>query len=288
MVVDGTLGAGGITSLLADRVGEHGRVIAIDRDADAVERARARFAAQTFVTLVHGNYADLLEILEDLGLDSVDAVALDLGISSIQLDDPIRGFSFRHDGPLDMRMDQAGATLTAEEIVNQWDEEDLMRILWDYGDERYARRIVSEIAKRRTTQPLTTTFQLRECVERAVPPQMLRQRLHPATKTFQALRIAVNDELRNLDKGLQAAITAIRPGGRLGVISFHSLEDTLVKNTLHVSATSCICPPQQPVCTCAHRASLFLPSRRAIKPDQTELSSNPRARSAQLRVAEKL
>jgi 16S rRNA (cytosine1402-N4)-methyltransferase len=287
-VVDGTLGAGGITALLLQSVGDSGRVIAIDRDGEAVERAKARFSANANVTPVHGNFADLAGILEQLGIDAVDAVALDLGISSIQLDDGRRGFSFRHDGPLDMRMDQSGETLTAAEIVNKWSEEDIANLIYDYADERFARRIAAEITKRRKSTPLTTTFQLRDCVEKAVPSAMLHRRLHPATKTFQALRIAVNDELLNLKNGLQAAINALRPGGRLGVISFHSLEDTLVKVTLHVSATSCICPPQQPVCTCAHRASLFLPSRRAIKPDQTELSSNPRARSAQLRVAEKL
>ena len=287
-VVDGTLGAGGITALLSQNVGESGRVIAIDRDGDAIERARGRFASAGNVTLVQGNFADLARILEELEIPAVDAVALDLGISSIQLDDGRRGFSFRHDGPLDMRMDQTGGTLTAAEIVNSWSEKEIVEILRNYADERFARRIASGIIKRRRTEPFTTTFQLRECVEHAVPAAMLHRRLHPATKTFQALRIAVNDELRNLESGLQATINALRPGGRLGVISFHSLEDTLVKVTLNVSATSCICPPQQPVCTCAHRASLHLLSRRAIKPDPAELSSNPRSRSARLRVAEKL
>jgi 16S rRNA (cytosine1402-N4)-methyltransferase len=287
-VVDGTLGAGGITALLSQSVGDSGRVIAIDRDGDAVERARGRFSSAGNVTLVQGNFADLTEILEKLGIEAVDAVALDLGISSTQLDDGRRGFSFRHDGPLDMRMDQTDDSLTAAKIVNQWSEEDIVEILRNYADERFARRIATEIIRRRRIELLTTTFQLRDCVERAVPSAMLHRRLHPATKTFQALRIAVNDELRNLESGLQATINALRPGGRLGVISFHSLEDTLVKVTLNVSATSCICPPQQPVCTCAHRASLHLLSRRAIKPDPAELSSNPRSRSARLRVAEKL
>jgi 16S rRNA (cytosine1402-N4)-methyltransferase len=287
-VVDGTLGAGGITALLSANVGDSGRVIAIDRDGDAIQRARARFASAGNVTLIQGNFADLAEILEDLEIEAVDAVAFDLGISSIQLDDGKRGFSFRHDGPLDMRMDQNSGELTAADIVNHWSEEEIAEILRNYAEERFARRIANEIAKRRRIEPLKTTSQLRDCVERAVPAAMLHRRLHPATKTFQALRIAVNDELRNLESGLQAAINALRPGGRLGVISFHSLEDTLVKVTLHVSATSCICPPQQPVCTCAHRASLHLLNRRAIKPDAAELSSNPRSRSARLRVAEKL
>jgi 16S rRNA (cytosine1402-N4)-methyltransferase len=287
-VVDGTLGAGGITALLSQSVGDSGRVIAIDRDDDAVSRARGRFASAPNVTLVQGNFAGLAEILKSLKIEAVDAVALDLGISSIQLDDGERGFSFRHDGPLDMRMDRSGDSLTAAEIVNHWSEEEIADTLRNYADERFARRIARQIIKRRRIEPLTSTFQLRDCVEQAVPSAMLHRRLHPATKTFQALRIAVNDELRNLESGLQATINALRPGGRLGVISFHSLEDTLVKVTLHVSATSCICPPQQPVCTCAHRASLHLLTRRAIKPDAAELSSNPRSRSARLRVAEKL
>lgn len=287
-MVDGTLGAGGITALLSQSVGDSGRVIAIDRDGDAVSRARGRFASAANVTLVEGNFADLAEILKSLKIEDVDAVALDLGISSIQLDDGERGFSFRHDGPLDMRMDQSGDTLTAAQIVNQWSEEEIADTIRNYADERFSRRIARQIIKRRRIEPLTSTFHLRDCVEQAVPSAMLHRRLHPATKTFQALRIAVNDELRNLESGLQATINALRPGGRLGVISFHSLEDTLVKVTLHVSATSCICPPQQPVCTCAHRASLHLLTRRAIKPDAAELSSNPRSRSARLRVAEKL
>ena len=287
-VVDGTLGAGGITSLMSDRVGPTGRVIAIDRDPDAVARAEVNFSHITTITPVRGNFADLLSILQSLQIKEVDAVALDLGISSIQLDDPARGFSFRHDGPLDMRMDQSYEDLTAADVVNEWSAEDLTRILFEYGDEKYSRRIVREIVKDRTGRPITTTSQLRQCVERAVPGIARSKRLHPATKTFQALRIVVNEELRSLEEGLQAAIQALRPGGRLGVISFHSLEDTLVKNTLHVAAKNCLCPPQQPVCTCAHRASLSLPTRKAIKPDQEEIDTNPRSRSARLRIAQKL
>jgi 16S rRNA (cytosine1402-N4)-methyltransferase len=185
-------------------------------------------------------------------------------------------------------MDQSDGDISAADIVNEWSEQDLVRTLFEFGDEKYSRRIVRQIIQRRAVTPITTTSQLRDCVERAVPPFERHKRLHPATKTFQALRIAVNDELRALDTGLQAAISALRPGGRLGVISFHSLEDTLVKNTLHVSAKNCLCPPQQPVCTCAHRASLSLPHRKAIKPDDAELAVNPRARSARLRVAHKL
>jgi len=216
------------------------------------------------------------------------AVALDLGISSVQLDDPQRGFSIRNDGPLDMRMDQEHGELTAADIVNTWSEVDLLDLIRTYGEERFARSIAQAIGRRRATQPITTTAELREVIERTVPRRYWPKRIHPATRTFQALRIEVNHELESLEQGLQAAISVLRPGGRLGVIAFHSLEDTLVKNALHVAAMNCLCPPQQPICTCAHRASLFLLTKKAIKADPAELAVNPRARSARLRVAEKL
>jgi len=248
-----------------------------------------RFAdAGTALTIVHGDYVDLGGILHSLGIEVVDAVTLDLGISSLQLDDGERGFAFRLDGPLDMRMDPSGGGRTAADILNHADPDELIELIRGYGEERFARSIVNGIVRRRSEQPITITSELRAIVERAVPRRHWPKRIHPATRTFQALRIAVNDELGTLERGLQAAITALRPGGRLGVISFHSLEDILVKNALHVAALACICPPRQPICTCAHRASLLLLSRRAIKPDALEQAANPRARSARLRLAEKL
>lgn len=285
--VDATLGGGGVTSALLERVAPGGRVIAVDRDAGAIAAARMR-AVPEHVTLdlVHGNFAGLEDIVARLGVDSVDAVALDLGISSLQLDDAARGFSFAHDGPLDMRMDR-GEALRAADIVNGMPEEDLAQLIRELGDERFARRIARAIAAGRRRSPLDTTAQLRHVIEAAVPRHLWPKRIHPATRTFQALRIAVNGELDNLERGLQASLRILRPGGRLGVISFHSLEDTLVKNTLHVAATSCICPPQQPHCTCAHRATVSLITRRAIRPDADEIAVNPRARSARLRVAER-
>jgi 16S rRNA (cytosine1402-N4)-methyltransferase len=286
-VVDGTLGAGGVTAALLERVLPGGRVVAVDRDPDAVRRARARFAGQPVIA-EHGDFAELREILTRHGIDAVDAVALDLGISSVQLDDPQRGFSIRNDGPLDMRMDQEHGELTAADIVNTWSEIDLLDLIRTYGEERFARSIAQAIGRRRATQPITTTAELREIIERTVPRRYWPKRIHPATRTFQALRIEVNHELESLEQGLQAAISVLRPGGRLGVIAFHSLEDTLVKNALHVAAMNCLCPPQQPICTCAHRASLFLLTKKAIKADPAELAVNPRARSARLRVAEKL
>lgn len=289
IAVDGTLGGGGVTAALVERILPGGRVIAIDRDPAAVARGRERFAEYgDAVTVVHGNFADLSQILRDLGVASVDMVTLDLGVSSLQLDTPERGFSFRFDGPLDMRMDPSSGGVSAADVVNTWSQVDLEQIIRDYGEERFARAVATAVVRQRAQHPLTTTEHLRTAVERAIPRRYWPKRIHPATRTFQALRIEVNQELENLEHGLQAAINELRPGGRLGVIAFHSLEDTLVKNALHVAAQNCICPPQQPICTCAHRASLFLLTRKAIKADPVEVAVNPRARSARLRVAEKL
>ena len=287
VAIDATFGGGGVTAALADGVLPGGRVLAIDRDPEAVERGRARFGSVSHVDVVHGNFAELDHLAAASGIAAADLIAFDLGLSSIQLDSAHRGFSFRNDGPLDMRMDPSGG-LTAADLVNTWSTEDLADLIRTYGDERFARSIARHIESRRNAAPLRTTAELREVVERSIPRHRWPARIHPATRTFQALRIEVNAELRSLELGLQAAIRTLRPGGRLGVISFHSLEDTLVKNALHVAAQNCLCPPQQPLCTCAHRASLSLITRRPIKPDDSEITSNPRARSARLRVAEKL
>jgi 16S rRNA (cytosine1402-N4)-methyltransferase len=287
-VVDATLGAGGFTAALLERVTPGGLVLAIDRDKTAVDAGRLRFkAAGDAVQIAQGDFADLDTIVHGLGVAAVDAVVFDLGISSLQLDDPARGFSFRLDGPLDMRMNPSSGT-TAAQLVDSLTADELASLIREYGDERFARPIANRIARTRELVPLTTTTQLRELVEQVVPRRFWPKRIHPATRTFQALRIAVNHELESLERGLQAAISILRPGGRLGVISFHSLEDTLVKNALHVAAQNCVCPPQQPNCTCVHRATLFLLTRKVIRPDAAELASNPRSRSARLRVAEKL
>ncbi|MFN2569405.1 MAG: 16S rRNA (cytosine(1402)-N(4))-methyltransferase RsmH [Candidatus Dormibacteria bacterium] len=288
-VVDGTLGAGGITAALAERVLPGGRVVAIDRDPAAVAAGRARFAhLGDAVAIEHGDFAELDTILARRGISAVDAVTLDLGISSLQLDDPGRGFSFRFDGPLDMRFDPRGGSPTAADIVNRWPEEELAELIRAYGEESFARPIAASIGRARRERPIATTTDLRQCVERAIPRRHWPKRIHPATKTFQALRIEVNHELESLRAGMQAAIRSIRPGGRLGVIAFHSLEDSLLRHSLHVAAQNCLCPPQQPICTCAHRASLFLLTRKAIRADASEIAGNPRSRSARLRVAQKL
>jgi 16S rRNA (cytosine1402-N4)-methyltransferase len=290
LAVDGTLGGGGITAALLERVGASGRVLAIDRDPAAVARARRRFPAEVGERLlvVQGDFARLDVIARAQGFPAAGSVALDLGTSSEQLGDPARGFSFRLDGPLDMRMDPAEAVATAADIVNVWEEEDLRALIASYGEERFAPAIARAICRSRQRHPLTTTAQLRDLVEGAIPRRWWPRHIHPATRTYQALRIQVNHELESLRAGLQAAISLLRPGGRLAVVSFHSLEDTLVKNALHVAAQDCVCPPQQPHCTCAHRASLLLLTRRAIRPGAEELAMNPRARSARLRVAERL
>jgi 16S rRNA (cytosine1402-N4)-methyltransferase len=288
-VVDGTLGAGGVTAALLERVLPGGRVVAIDRDPAAVAAGRHRFAGHgDAVTIVHGDYSGLGAILGQLGITAVDAVTLDLGLSSLQLDDPTRGFSFRFDGPLDMRFDPEDGSPPAAALLNEWPENDLAELIRTYGEESFAGRIAAAIVRARRDRPLATTADLRQCVESAIPRRYWPKRIHPATKTFQAIRIEVNQELDSLKAGLQAAIQSLRPGGRLGVIAFHSLEDSLLKNALHVAAQNCLCPPQQPICTCAHRATLFLLTRKAIRPDAAEVAGNPRARSARLRVAEKL
>ncbi|HXZ99409.1 MAG TPA: 16S rRNA (cytosine(1402)-N(4))-methyltransferase RsmH [Candidatus Binatia bacterium] len=290
LAVDGTLGGGGVTAALLERVGTSGRVLAIDRDPAAVARARERFAGLTGgrLVLAQGDFAEIDSIAAGHGIAAADSLSLDLGISSEQLGDPARGFSFRLDGPLDMRMDPAEPTPTAADIVNGWDEADLAALIRTYGEESFAPAIARAIVRDRRRKHFTTTFQLRRLVEDTIPRRYWPKRIHPATRTFQALRIEVNHELESLQRGLQAAISLLRPGGRLGVISFHSLEDTLVKNALHVAAQNCLCPPQQPLCTCAHRASLLLLTRKAVKPSPAELALNPRARSARLRLAEKL
>jgi len=286
-VVDATLGAGGVTARLLHAVGRDGQVLAVDRDPQAIAVARTRFSQASALILAHGDFANLDSIAADHGIPAADCVAMDLGISSTQLDDPQRGFSFRMESPLDMRFDPSEETETAADIVNGWPHGDLARLIRSYGDERFSGPIASAILRTRAEARITTTDALRILVEGVIPRRAWPKRIHPATRTFQALRIQVNHELQSLERGLQAAIRLIRPGGRLGVIAFHSLEDTLVKNALNVAARNCLCPPQQP-CTCAHRASLSLVARRPIRPDEAEIAINPRSRSARLRVAQRL
>jgi len=262
-----------------------GRLLGIDRDPQAVKAAQAALAPfGPAAVMAHGRFSDLGPIAERAGFGAADVILFDFGISSTQLDAPERGFSFRAEGPLDMRMDVT-TELTAERIVNTFEPSEIERMLRSYGEERWARRIVQFIVRRR---PLRTTRDLAQAVEAAIPRQAWPRDINVATRTFQGLRIAVNSELEEIEAGLQAALMTLKPGGRMATISFHSLEDRLVKSFFNVESKDCICPPQQPVCTCGHRATLRTITRRPVRPSEEEAAANPRARSAKLRVAQKL
>ena len=286
--VDGTLGGGG-HSLEICRHLTTGRLIGIDQDADAIAAATERLKDYADrVTIVRSNYAQMADVLKNLGIEKVDGIILDLGVSSFQLDTPERGFTYRsEDAPLDMRMDRT-AYLTAREVVNSWSYEELRRILFEYGEERYAPAIAKRIVQHREQQPIETTLELVDIIKSAMPPQALREKQHPAKRSFQAIRIAVNGELDALPPMLEAAAAHLNTGGRLAVISFHSLEDRIIKKTLQELATGCICPPEFPVCVCGRKPKLKLVSRKPIVSGEEELAHNPRARSAKLRVAEKV
>jgi 16S rRNA (cytosine1402-N4)-methyltransferase len=281
-VVDGTVGLGGHAQLVLERIGPEGRLLGIDRDDAALELARERLGPAAL--LRRGDFRDLASIARDAGIDRADGVLLDLGVSSPQLDDPARGFSFRRDGPLDMRMDRR-APLTAERVVNALPERELVRLIRELGEERWAARIAEFVVRRR---PLRTTRDLAAAVEAAVPRAAWPRDIHPATRTFQAVRMHVNDELGSLDLGLRGAVEILSEGGRLVVIAFHSLEDAAVKRFMAAESRDCVCPPQQPVCTCGHRASLRILTRKPVRPTPDEVSANPRSRSARLRAAERV
>jgi len=279
------VGQAGHARQILERITPGGRLLGIDRDPAAVQAALVALASfEPAVTVVQGRFSDLVDIAQKAGFDPADLVLFDFGISSTQLDAPERGFSFRGEGLLDMRMDQ-GAELTAERIVNHFDAAEIERILRTYGEERWARRIAQFIVARR---PLRTTRDLAQAVEAAIPRKAWPRDIHVATRTFQGLRIAVNEELDEIEAGLKAALTILKPGGRMATISFHSLEDRMVKSFFNVESKDCICPPQQPVCTCGHRATLQIVTRRPVRPSEAEVAANPRARSARLRVAQKL
>lgn len=284
--VDGTLGRAGHSREVAQRL-TTGRLICIDRDGAAIDAAKERLAPWLDrVTLVRGNYSELAEILKDCRVPAVDGLLFDLGVSSPQLDDPARGFSYMHDAPLDMRMDTS-SPLTAREVVNGWSEEELRRILYDYGEERYASAIARAIVRARAERSVETTLELVEIIKSAMPPKALREKQHPAKRSFQAFRIAVNGELDALEPMVEAATEALRPGGRLAVITFHSLEDRIIKRAMLAQAQGCTCPPEFPVCVCGKKPKLKILTRKPIVSGEEELAENPRARSAKLRVAEK-
>jgi len=285
--LDGTLGRAGHSMEIAKRL-TTGTLYCIDRDMAAIEAAGERLAPwRDRVKLLHGNFADLETLLQQAGAPPLNGMLFDLGVSSPQLDDPERGFSYMHDARLDMRMD-LGQALTAYDVVNGWTQEELRRILFDYGEERYAPAIARAICKRREERPIGTTLELVDVIKGAMPPQALREKQHPAKRTFQAVRIAVNDELSAVERVVERAVPLLAPGGRLCIITFHSLEDRLVKNGLAKWLKGCTCPPDFPVCVCGKKPSIRLVSRKPILPSEEEIKENPRARSAKLRVAEKL
>lgn len=286
--LDGTLGGAGHSSQIVRRLTEGGRLIGVDRDRTALAAAKERLAPYADrVTLVHSNFAEIDAILDSLGIPAVDGMLFDLGVSSPQLDDASRGFSYMADAPLDMRMDKDDA-LTAGAVVNTWPQGELRRILYDYGEERYAPQIAAAICRAREKAPVETTLELVDIIRSAMPAQALREKQHPAKRSFQAIRIAVNDELGAVSRMMQAAVGRLNPGGRLAVITFHSLEDRIVKSEMQQAARGCTCPPEFPVCVCGKKPLVKLVTRKPIVSGPAELEENPRARSAKLRVAEKL
>ena len=285
--VDGTLGGAGHSSQIAARL-TAGRLIGIDRDPVALEAAGERLKPfGNRVTLVHSNFCEIKQVLQDLDIPGVDGILLDLGVSSPQLDDGARGFSYMADAPLDMRMNSQDS-LNAEIVVNTWSQEELKRILYTYGEERYAPQIAGAICRRREEKPIKTTMELVDIIRSAMPPAALREKQHPAKRSFQAIRIAVNDELGSVEKVMEDAIPLLNKGGRLAVITFHSLEDRIVKTAMAAASKGCTCPPNFPVCVCGKKPQLRLVSRKPIVATEEELEVNPRSRSAKLRVCEKL
>jgi len=283
LYLDGTVGGGGHARLILEASTPDGRLVGLDRDPEALEAASQVLAPfGNRVTLARCNFSEAATVLEELGIDGVDGILFDLGVSSWQLDTPRRGFSFRSDGPLDMRMGPDAAR-TAAEIVNEEDARELERIFRDYGEERWAKRIARRIVAARSQTPIETTRQLADLVAETVPGAGAFAKIHPATRVFQALRICVNGELDHVESGVSRAIDLLKPEGVLAVISFHSLEDRIVKKIFQREATSCVCPPRLPVCTCGHVPRVQLLTRRALRPSEIEAEENPRARSAVLR-----
>ncbi len=284
--LDGTLGGAGHARLILEAAAGS-RLVGLDRDPAALQEAAETLAPfGERVSLHHATFDQVGQVLQQLGIDSLDGMLLDLGVSSHQLDTPERGFSFRHDAPLDMRMNPTTG-ITAADVVNQTEEAELVRIFFEYGEERYSRRIVRKIIAQRQETALTTTLELAELVRGAIPGGQRPSRIHPATRVFQALRIYVNDELGQVERGVEAAISLLNPGGRLVVISFHSLEDRIIKHLFRDKAKGCICPPRLPVCQCNHTPDVKILTRRGVRADSDEVDQNVRSRSAILRAVER-
>ena len=285
--VDGTLGGGGHAYEVCSRLGKHGRLIGIDQDADAIAAATKRlepFADK--VTVVRSNYENIASVLHDLGIEKVDGIYLDLGVSSYQLDTASRGFTYREDAPLDMRMDQRN-TQTAADIVNTYSETELYHIIRDYGEDRFAKNIAKHIVQRRQEKPYETTGELIETIKAAIPAKIRATGGHPAKRTFQAIRIELNHELDVLNRSIDTMINLLNPGGRLSIITFHSLEDRIVKNRFRENENPCICPPDFPVCVCGRKSKGKVITRKPIVPTEEEIEENKRSKSSKLRVFER-
>ena len=285
--VDGTLGGAGHSFQIAARL-KDGKLIGIDRDQVALKAAGERLSVYgERVQLVHSNFCHMAQVLKELNIQGVDGILLDLGVSSPQLDDGQRGFSYMVDAPLDMRMNSADS-LSAHTVVNTWSQEELKRILYNYGEERYAPQIAAAICRKRAEKPIETTLELVEIIKNAMPPAALREKQHPAKRSFQAIRIAVNDELGAVEQIMADAVELLNPGGRLCIITFHSLEDRIVKLGMQDAAKGCTCPPNFPVCVCGKKAKVKLITKKPIVASDEELEENPRSRSAKLRICEKI
>lgn len=286
--IDGTVGGAGHSREILERLSTAGRLIGIDRDINALQAAEKNLKDfEDRVRLFHSNFSDIKTLLKEKGLSSVDGVLLDLGVSSHQLDEAGRGFSYMNDAPLDMRMDNSSA-LTASFIVNNYSESELRKVIQDYGEERWASRIAKFVIKERETKTISTTFDLVEIIKKAIPASARRDGPHPAKRTFQAIRIAVNSELTEVERAIPDIIDILRPGGRVCIITFHSLEDRIVKESFRRMANPCTCPSDFPICICNNIPQISIITRKPILPDEDEIKNNPRARSAKLRVAEKL
>ena len=285
--VDGTLGGAGHSSEILKRLSNEGRLIGIDQDTDALKAAKERLKNYSNVTFVHSNFSSIENVLNNLNIDGVDGILMDLGVSSYQLDEGERGFSYMKDAPLDMRMNREN-DFSAYNVVNEYSEEDLYRIIRDYGEEKFAKRIASFIVENRQEKNIETTLELVEIIKNAVPAKARREGPHPAKRTFQAIRIEVNSELSILNKTIEDGVEKLNKGGRMAIITFHSLEDRIVKNKFRDLAVSCRCPKEFPVCVCGEKAKVKIISRKAIEPTKEEVEVNPRSRSAKLRVIEKL
>ncbi len=285
--VDATLGGGGHSKKILTKLDHTGRLIAIDQDELAINNAQKTFQTEERITILRGNFRQITDLLKGIGIDKVDGILFDIGVSSPQFDIKERGFSYQNEAPLDMRMDTR-QTLTAYKIINEWEEEELQTVIWKYGEEPFAKRIAKKIVEIRKKKVIETTTELAEIIKSAIPAKARRSGGHPAKQTFQALRIVVNDELNSLKEGLEQGISLLNEFGRIAVITFHSLEDRIVKETFKEKASTCTCPPDFPVCVCGNKPIVKILTKRPILPTEEEIENNFRARSAKLRVAEKI